>query len=277
MIKYTYEVRDMLILPIVNRNRIMSVQITIRNAEKIRTDVRFDDADESEIIVNREKFSESIFNTKDKTAPIDFVRSKSILYPRDYLITTRERSNSKYYDLYKVGQPLRKVNDALDELYSKALTDMRKEIPGHKRGRYISFKELGLGKELTEDNLGTIQRIVKNEDKSKWPKLFEKEGISSIIDTVKFMNTFDAKIIAETTIPEDSLSDVLKALEVINTRDSRNLRKYYNTALDNQEIYSKLSYINKLVFNRPFLIKTKNEYNKQFVKTKNESEYDNAA
>ena len=91
------------------------------------------------------------------------------------------------------------------------------------------------------------------------------------------MNTFDAKIIAETTIPEDSLSDVLKALEVINTRDSRNLRKYYNTALDNQEIYSKLSYINKLVFNRPFLIKTKNEYNKQFVKTKNESEYDNAA
>ena len=55
------------------------------------------------------------------------------------------------------------------------------------------------------------------------------------------------------------------------------MRKYYNTALDNQEIYAKLSFINKLVFNRPFLIKTKSEYNKQFVKIKNESEYDNAA
>lgn len=267
----------MLILPIVNRNRIMSVQITIKNAEKIRTDVRFDDADESEIIVNREKFSESIFNTKDKTAPIDFVRSKSLLYPRNYLITTKERSNSKYYDLYEVGQPLKKVSDGLDELYSKVLTDMRKEIPGHNRGRYISFKELGLDKELTEDNIGTIQNIVKNENKSKWAKLFEEAGISSIIDTIKFMNTFDAKIVADTTIPEDSLSDVLKSLEVINTRDSRNLRKFYNTALDNQEIYAKLSYINKLVFNKPFLIKTKDERNKQLIKIKNESEYDNVA
>jgi len=267
----------MLILPIVNRNRIMSVQITIRNAEKIRSDVRFDDADESEIIVNREKFSESSFNTKDKTAPIDFVRSRSLLYPRNFLITTKERDNSKYYDLYEVGQPLRKVNDGLDELYSKAITDMRMEVPGHNRGRYISFKELGLDKDLTEEKIGKIQRIVKEEDRSNWPRLFEEAEVSSIIDTINFINTFDAKVISDTTIPEDSLNSVLKALEIINTRDSRNLRKFYNTALDNKEIYAKLSYINKIVYNRPFLIKTKNERNKQLIKSINESEHKNAA
>ena len=268
----------MLILPIVNRNRVMSVQIKIKNAEKIRTEVRFDDADESEIIVNTEKYSESSFyNNKDKTAPIDFIRSRSLLYPRNYLITTKERDNSKFYDLYEVSQPHRKVNDGLDELYSKAITDMRKEVPGHNRGRYISFKELGIDKDLTEEKIGIIQRIVKEEqDKSKWPKLFEEAKVSSIIDTINFINTFDAKVIADTTIPEDSLNDVLKSLEVINTRDSRNLRKFYNTALDNRDIYAKLSYINKLVYNKPFLIKTKNEKYKQLIKLKNESEHKNA-
>ena len=48
-------------------------------------------------------------------------------------------------------------------------------------------------------------------------------------------------------------------------------------ALDNQVIYAKLSYINKLVYNKPFLIKTKNEKNKQYIKKKNESEHNNAA
>ena len=268
----------MLILPIVNRNRIMSVQIKIKRAEKIRTDVRFADADESEIIVNTQKYSESgFYNTNDKTAPIDFVRSRSLLYPRNYLITTKERDNSKCYDLYQISQPLKKVNDGLDELYSKALTDMRKEVPGHNRGRYISFKELGLDKDLTEENISAIQRIVKEEEQSKWPKLFEEAGVASILDTINFINTFEAKIIADTTIPENSLNDVLKSLEVINTRDSRNLRKFYNTALDNQEIYAKLSYINKIVYNKPFLIRTKKEKNKQLIKSKNESEYKNVA
>jgi hypothetical protein len=268
----------MLILPIVNRNRVMSVQIKIKNAEKIRTEVRYDDADESEIIINTEKFSNSGFvNDKSKTAPIDFVRSRSLLYPRNFLITTKERDNSKYYDLYEVGQPLRKVNDGLDELYSKAITDMRMEVPGHNRGRYISFKELGLDKDLTEEKIGKIQRIVKEEDRSNWPRLFEEAGVSSIIDTINFINTFDARVISDTTIPEDSLNSVLKALEIINTRDSRNLRKFYNTALDNKEIYAKLSYINKIVYNRPFLIKTKNERNKQLIKSINESEHKNAA
>ena len=46
----------MLILPIVNKNRVMNVHIKIKSAEKIRQKVSFNDAKESEIIVNREKF-----------------------------------------------------------------------------------------------------------------------------------------------------------------------------------------------------------------------------
>ena len=49
----------MLILPIVNKNRVMNVEIKIKNASKIKTGVYSDDVGESDIIVNREKFSNS--------------------------------------------------------------------------------------------------------------------------------------------------------------------------------------------------------------------------
>ena len=42
----------MLILPIVNRNRILKIHVTLKNAEKVRRGVNFSDAKESEVIVN---------------------------------------------------------------------------------------------------------------------------------------------------------------------------------------------------------------------------------
>lgn len=262
----------MLILPIVSENRVMNVRIKIKNAEKIKSHVLFSDAIPSDIIVNREKFSESIYNnSKDPNAPIDFVRSKSILYPRSYLITTKEEADSTFYDVYAVSQPPKKVNDSLDLLYSKALTDMRKEIPGsNKRGRYISLEKIGVGKSLTEEKIAELQRIVKEvNDSSRWPRLFEEAGIADLKDTIDFISLFDCTVVSDTTIPEDSIQDVLKALEVINSRDSRSLRNYYNTAIVNKDIYSKLSYISRLIYNRPLnLIRSDKEKQKQLVKVK---------
>ena len=121
----------MLILPIVNRRRVMNVEIKLKTANKIKSGVCFSDALESEIIVNREKFSESSFkDSKDVNAPLDFIRSKSLLYPRHFLVTTKEERNSSKYDVYEVAPAPKKVNDSLDKLYSKAITDLRKEIPG---------------------------------------------------------------------------------------------------------------------------------------------------
>ncbi len=258
----------------------MNVHIKIKSASKIRTGVSFPDAHESEIIVNREKFSNSIFSdSKEINAPIEFVRSKSILYPRNYLITTKEESSSTFYDVYEVAQPPKKVNDSLDKLYSWALTDMRKEIPGsNRRGRYVSLKKLGIDQHLTDEKIAKLQKIVKENDSSTWKELFENEGIADLKDTIDFINTFDCTVISDTTIPEDSIQDVLKALEVINTKDSRNLRNYYNMAQTNKDIYSKISYINKIIYDKPLsLIKSANQKQKQFIKIKEESDLKNAA
>ena len=271
----------MLILPIVNNKRVMNVEIKLKGASKIREGVFYDDAKEREIIVNREKFSDSSYHaSRDKNAPIDFIRSKSILYPRNFLVTTRSEVDSKYYDVYQVPQPPKKVNDGLDELYSKSIRDMQNEIPGKEaRGRYVSFKDLGIDSALTNEKIASLQRIIKEERNSTtWKQKFEEAGISELPETADFLNHFECTVLSNTTIPEESLQDTLKALSSINTRDYRNLKKYYRMARDNADIYTKISYISKIVYDKPLSLKHSNSSkNKQYVKRKEDGEFRDAA
>ena len=259
----------MLILPIVNKNRILNVQITLRNAEKVRSRVRMEDAKSSDIIVNGKKLSESIYNNSTNyNDTVAFVRSNSLLYPRNYLVTTKGAHDSSYYDVYEVAPPPKKVSEELDNLYGRVLTDMRKETPGTNNGKYLSFESIGLGDKLTDEKIMKLQKIVREvRDTSKWPRLFEQEGIADLTDTINFIQNFDCTVVTDTTIPESSLQDTLKALEVIRTRDSKHLRNYYNMALENRNIYAKLSYINQIVYNEPLrLIQSKNQRQKQYYK-----------
>ena len=261
-----------LILPIVNRNRVMNVELRLRNAHKIKRDVWFEEVHESDIIVNREKFSDSSFkNSREDNAPLDFIRSKSILYPRNFLVTTKQKTDSKKYDIYEVNQPPKKVHSSLDRLYGKAITDLRKEIPGEKkRGRYVSFEKLGMDELLDDNKIAKLQRIVKDEkDQSKWPELFEKEGIADVSNTLEFINNFECTVVSDTTIPENSIQDTLKSLEIINTRDYRNLNNYYKMAKRNADIYTKMSYINKIIYDRPLSL-IQSERQKQLIKKKDE-------
>ena len=271
----------MLILPIVNKKRVMNIELRLKDATKIRKGVSFEDAAESEIIVNSERFTTSSFNnSKDRNAPIDFIRSKSILYPRNFLVTTKSSTSSTLYDVYEVPQPPKKVNNHLDELYSKAITDMRKEIPGKpERGRYVSLEDLGIGKDLSDEKIALLQQVIKEErDTTKWKRKFQDNGIISLIDTVDFIKYFDCTILSDSTIPEESLEETLRAMSTIKTRDYKNLKKYYSMAKTNAEIYAKISYISKLVYDETLVLHHTPETNqKQFVKRMEENDYKKVA
>jgi len=271
----------MLILPIVNNKRVMNVAIRLKGATKVREGVFFDDAREGDIIVNREKFSDSSFyGSKDANAPIDFIRSKSILYPRNFLVTTRQEVDSEYYDVYQVPQPPRKVNDGLDELYSKSIKDMQCEIPGkEQRGRYVSFRDLGIDKSLSNEKIAALQKIIKEErNSSNWGQKFAAAGIADLPETADFLNHFECTVLTDTTIPEESLQDTLKALSSINTRDYRNLKKYYRMAQSNADIYTKISYISKIVYDKPLSLRHSNSSKqKQYVKRMEDGDYSKAA
>lgn len=265
----------MLILPIINRKRVMNVQIKLKDASMIREGVSYEDAIESDIIVNREKFSESSFkDEKKENAPTEFIRSRSMLYPRKYLVTTKEEVDTSLYNVYEVAPPPKKVNDSLDRLYGKAITDLRKEIPGvDKRGRYVSFDDLGIGDHLTDDKIAKLQRIVSEErNQSVWPKLFEEAGISDLMDTIDFINHFECTILSNTSISEDSLQDTMTALSAIHTRDYKNLKRYYKMAKSNTDIYTKISYIYNIIYRKPLTIMV-NDKAKKLIKKKEENEY----
>ncbi len=268
----------MLILPIISNKRVLNVEVKIKDIHKIKTRVSYKGTKEREIIVNRVKFSDSMFSkTRDINAPVDFIRSKSILYPRKFLVTTREENNTSLYDVYEVPKPPEKVNDNLDKLYSKAITDMRSEIPNmKKRGRYISLEDLGIGEHLSDDRIMLLQRVMREPGDNLGDKL-KKAGISDLAMTADFLNNFECTVISDSDVSEDSVQETLNAMSIINTRDYRHLKKYYQMAKSNTDIYAKISYINKLLYNKPLTLLCSNDNYKCLVKKKDDYEYKNAA
>jgi hypothetical protein len=261
----------MLILPIVNRNRILNVKIELKDAEKVKRNVYLENTAESDVIVNGQEYSKSSL-AKDDNSVVDFIRYHSIHRHDDYFVTTRSIQDSTLYDIYKVHEPPAKVNKELDGLYNSVVTDMRKEIPNMINSRYISFEKLGIGEHLTDEKINKLQRIVREvPDQSKWPELFQEAGIADLPKTIDFVNNFNCTVIKDTTIPEDIMQGVIASLEPMNGKDAKELRKHYEMALENREIYSKLSYINKALYDKPFdLIHSEATHQKQYVKVNDE-------
>ena len=270
----------MLIFPIINRKRVMNVELSIKDASKIKELVNYEDVNPSDIVVNGEKFSASSFKKlKKPNVQVDFIRSKSILYPRNFIVSTKNASNSTKYDIYELPQPPKKVNDNLDILYSKSILDLQEEIPNKpNRGRYISFEDLGLSNDLDDEKISRLQEIIKSSSNDKFGDKLKEAGMESIIDSINFFNAFECTVLSDTIIPEESLLDTLKALSNIHTRDYKNLKKFYNMAKSNTEIFTKMSYISKIVYDKPLILsQTKKSNSKKLVKKKEEGEYRNAA
>lgn len=249
----------MIILPILNRERILNVHISLKNVHKIQSKNQFSSLDESDIIVNSHNFSTSVYNSDEydlKKSVVDFIRNNSLLYKRDFIVTTRNYLDNNCYDAYKVDFPLNKVDDSLDLLYGWVINDMMKEIPDKVRSKYISLKDLGFLDFLPDEE------SLKLDEKN----LYMQDDIDDLSAIIDFMDLFDCTVVSEASIPEDVFNSVLSSFKKINSRDAKSLQRYYNIALDNKEVYSKLSKINKILYNRPYsLIKSRSQ--KLLIKT----------
>ena len=261
----------MLVLPIINRDRGLNVQIRLKGAEKVRQHINYSGIQESDILVNGKLFSNSLyFNSKDDSATADFIRYNLLHSPKRFIITTSSEKDSPFYDVYDIAPPPRKVASSLENLYSKVITDMRKEVPGTNNGRYLSLEKIGFTELFTDEKIAILKNIVTHErDTSKWPALFKEAGVADMVDSISFLKYFDCEVIPKSAMSERSLVDSLKSLEVVHTRDYKNLRSFYDKARSNRDIYSKLSYVSQLVYNEPLnLIQSKSQKEKHFVKAK---------
>ena len=260
----------MLVLPIVNRNRILNVRVSIKDASKVRTDVRLDNTMPSDIIVNGRSFLSSSFSeSSDNKSIIDFIRANSILYKRDVVVTTKSGTGEDTYDVYEAPLPSRKVNEAMDNLYVDTILDMQKETPGVTKGKYLSLNKVGLDEVFSDEKVSIVKRIVSsNPNPDTWTELFRENGVLDLVGTLDFIRMFDCTVIGQASVMEDTLQQVLESFDKLHSKDTKSFNKYYNMALENRDIYAKMSYVNKLIYDRPFdLIQSSSQKSKQFVKT----------
>lgn len=258
----------MLVLPIINRNRILNVSVSYKEATKIRVDVELENTLPSDIIVSGKSFNSSAFyDSKDKNNIIEFIRNNSILYRRSVLVTTKNRSDSSNYDVYDVGVAPRKINKATDMLYIRAILDLEKELPGVVRGKYLSFEELGFGEVFSDEKISRLRSIVTSNPTSSWEKLFRENDLMDMVETLEFLKSFDCTVVSEASIPDETMQQVLASFRKICSRDTKSLNKYYSMAEENRDLYAKMSYVSKLVYGKPLdLIQSESQKNRQLIK-----------
>lgn len=266
----------MLIMPILNTSKngiskIYNVEVKLKTATKVKENTKLKGFEESDVIIGGTSFNKSIYNTKNRedNVIVNFIRSSNYRNDRnDFLITTRSNSNSTLYDLYNVSIPPRKVTAGLDNLYGKVITDMQKEIPNIKRGRYISLKDLGVCSHINNNRISSLKYIVdKSTDEENLKYLLLANSLGDLKSTIDFIKLFDFTIISEATVDENQIKDLVNSLQNTYTRDVRNLKRYYEIAKDNKEEYKKLSSLNKILYGKSInLIKSK-EKSKILVKS----------
>lgn len=261
----------MLILPIVNKNRILNVRVSLKGVEKARHGVNIADIFESDIIVNGRAFSKSYFSdSKDPKAMVDFIRNNLVSQNRGYSVVTKRALDTKTCDVYEVDVPPAKVSDVFDLLYSKALLDMQKEVPGVVKSKYLSLKNIGFDSIFSDDNVRKVRKIVSNVyDRNYWMGMFQEEGLTQMLQIINLMTLFDFVILSEASILESQMVEMISSFDKINSKDTKNLNNYYNMALDNRDIYGKMSYVSKMVYDRPLdLIQSSvQKRNAQLIKT----------
>ena len=72
-------------------------------------------------------------------------------------------------------------------------------------------------------------------------------------------------------IPEKHLQEVINLFSIINSREYRNLKKYYHSAKANTEIYNKIDFANRMIYDRPLNLFYTDDKAKKLVKVREEN------
>lgn len=270
----------MIVMPIINKNKnneyiIYNVEVKLKDIKKAKEGVNLDKCFPSDILINGNSYNNSKYsNNIENKSVIDFIRDSNYREgKRNFLITTKNYHYSNLYDVYDIKLPPRKIASSIDNLYGSIYCDLKEERPDEVNSTNISLKELGFDNNINEEKIEKLKDILyKTNDINRIKDLMKVNGISDLYKIIDILNNFDFTVISEAKINEEDFKIVLKSFESINNKEFKVLNKYYNIAMDNMEIYAKLTKINKLLYKKPIkLIKTK-KTTKTLVKAKDINE-----
>ena len=282
----------MLILPVINKGKIFNAELKLVHCTKLENNTAnlFDNAQESDIIINGKSLKASNWDKKDI---MGFVKGNSINQPRDFYVNTKnEQFNEKRFDVignrlsekdtfesYKIANPYKLTSFNFNKLYNVMLLDIINRVPNKEsNGRYVSLKDLGFDEVVNDQSIEQLENITNSvRDTSKWDPLFREYKIEDLVKYIDFFNLFEATVVPNSTISSEEVEDIVDKLKPIRTRDFKNLNKYYKIAKENTEIYKNLNKASNLLYGKPFRFVQSEKQRAKRKELKRREESDKAA
>ena len=243
----------MLVLPIINRGRILNVKIELADAKKIKENINIDGIKESDIIITGPtgtNLKDSSYNNKNVSPEeiTEFIRNNNKMSKTGFMVTTKTRSDSNTYDIYGIPNPPKKVSNGLDRLYGSMILDLKNEIPRTpSKVRYVDFEKMNIFDTITEEKLEKLELIAQNLN-SNYQNELNNNNLNDLIETLEFLKLFNCEVIESSSIKLDKYIDVMNFFYTINNKDSKNINNYYKTAFLNKRNYSNLSKLYNIVY-----------------------------
>ncbi len=247
----------MIIIPIINNNKIKQVKIELSNIYKIEKETDHNNIEANDVIVGSTSFKNSRYNTKNQSISsiLDFIRISNIHNTSSTLISTKYYNSEHTYDLYQIEPPLKSITKGLDNLYASIILDLKNCIPDAIKGKYIDLEKLDLTSHITDEKLELLQVIASNlqnnKTKRNYQKILQENGLEDLIETLKFMELFYCEIIPNASIDIDIYKKVLDSMNRVNTKEAKDIRNIYTIAKNNEQAYYKLSKLYNIVYNEP--------------------------
>ena len=240
----------MIILPICNRERVLNVEVELKKARKVARKIKDFNIKPCDVVVNGYKFSDSHFSDSVSTPKsiMNFIRTNAKTGRSSILISTKEEDG--VYDIYELEGVSDKVSDGVDNLIGTLILALKNESSTQK-GRYLDLEKIELFDEITLDRIRELEFLNKNMDKVNISKYIEEHDLRCLFRLLQSMDDFSFTVIKSSLISEEDFNKTIKFLEPTNSRDYINLKNYLELAKDNQREYSKISYINKVINNKP--------------------------
>lgn len=246
----------MLIIPIINKNEIISVQIEINTITKVHKKVNLASIKPNDIVVSEYSFLDSVFNIKNQDAKniVEFIRNISIHNQDDFFISTKFSSTSPHYDLYQIEKPPKKVTNGLDKLYGSVLLDLKNEIPENTKGKYIDLEKMGVVEHITDEKLELLEYMATALSRGKennYQKMIVENNLEDLLGTLEFIQIFNCRVIREASIDVESYERVLTSMKSVNSKEGKDLSNLYDMAKNNKEAYDKIAKLYSIVYNEP--------------------------
>lgn len=250
----------MIVLPIVNRERILNVEVTLKDASKVGSKTADFNIDSSDIVIHNKKYNGSFYSKGIATPKtvMKFLRENGKIGKSNILVTTKADEKG-LFDIYDVNYPGDKVSDGLDNLIGTLLLDLKNES-NFQKSRYLDLYKLGVFDIITDKRLTDLEFLSKNMNQLNISKYVEEHDLRCLFKLIQAMDMFNFKVINKSVVSLDKFDSFLEFLEPTNSKDYNSLLNYSDLAKNNKNEYSKLSYIYKIINNKPLnLIQTTKE------------------